>query len=146
MSDSLSKVAQLARRDEQRAAESARSQRGALGDAQARLEQLQTFRREYEGRLSRLVGDGMDARQLRDYRAFLLRLNEAISQQSRQVTQQRDQLSARQNVLQEKSARRESVDTLQKRHRRAEERGAGRREQRLQDEASIRQYLGDSTA
>lgn len=146
MSERLGKVAQLARRDEQRAAESARSQRDALGDAQAKLEQLQTFRREYEGRLSHLVGDGMDARQLRDYRAFLLRLNEAISQQSRQVTQQRDQLSARQNVLQEKSARRESVDTLQERHRRSEARDAGRREQRLQDEASIRQHPGDSTA
>ena len=144
MSESLGKVAQLARLEEQHAAESARSQRGALGDAQARLEQLQTFRREYEGRLAGLAGDGIDARQLRDYRAFLLRLNEAISQQSQQVAHQRDRLSERQNVLQEKSARRESVDTLRERHRLAEARGAGRQEQRLQDEASIRQHRGDS--
>ena len=57
MSESLGKVAQLARLEEQHAAKSARSQRGALGDAQARLEQLQTFRREYEGRLAGLAGD-----------------------------------------------------------------------------------------
>jgi flagellar FliJ protein len=146
MSKSLGKVAQLARLEERHAAESARSQRGALGDAQGRLEQLQTFRQEYEQRLAALAGDGMDARLLSDYRSFLLRLNEAIGLQSQQVQQRRDQLSARQSELREKSARRESVDTVLERHRLLQARGDGRREQRLQDEASSRRHEDDPGA
>lgn len=145
MKASLGKVAELARLEEQHAAESARSQRGAVGSAQAQLEQLERFKQDYEQRLAAMGGAGMDPRLLSDYRSFLLRLNEAIGLQSQQVAQQREQLGERQSALRQKSVRRESVDTLIARHRAVEEQDAQRREQRLQDEGSSQRHCGGAT-
>jgi flagellar FliJ protein len=138
--EGLDAVAQLARLREQQAAEATTTQRTVLASEEGRLYQLQSFREEYEARLTSQAGEGIDARTLRDYRNFLLKLNEAIALQVQRVAEQNKTLGERRQELRRQSGRRESVDGLIERQRDEQRRDADRREQRIQDEASTQRH------
>ncbi len=54
-------------------------------DAQSRLDQLCSFRDEYRNRLASALAQGLSADRLRDYQAFLLKLERAIDTQTAEV-------------------------------------------------------------
>ena len=99
--DKLEKVATKARADESRAAKALRASRERHAADSAQLEQLRQFKAEYETRLVEMARDGIDPRQLEDYRRFLASLNEAISRQDTAVGVSGESLSSdRQRWLQ----------------------------------------------
>ena len=86
-----------------------------------RLHQLQAFRLEYEQRLARITGAGIDARQLADYRRFLSQFNEAIERQGQEVQRSQSAVEDSREALRQRAVRREDE----------------RREQKLSDEAAL---------
>jgi flagellar FliJ protein len=141
--DKLDKVALLARSQENRAAVSLQKSQQSLEQSTARLSQLEQFRQEYEQRLEAMAREGIDARQLADYRRFLRNLNEAINLQGKEITQSEENLQTSREEYRDRSLRRGSVDELISRGRAALILEEGRREQRLSDESSLQRHEPD---
>lgn len=113
MSDnSINKIAQLAKNQQEQSAQTLKHQQSHHQDKQTRLEQLLQFRQEYEQRLSNMGDTSIAARQLQDYRQFLTRLNQAIDQQHTDISKsQADVETARQAWI-EKSQRHSALERL----------------------------------
>ena len=141
--DKLDKVALLARSRETQAASALQQQQQSLDASQARLNQLESFKLEYEQRLNSMARTGMDARQLADYRQFLANLNDAIQLQGDEVQRDREEVQNRREVFVDQSLRRGNVDELIGRGRAAQAVEEARREQRLSDETSMARHRGD---
>ena len=114
--------------------------------AREKLEQVEAYRREYRDRLAQTLGQGMQAAQVRDYRAFLARLDEACQQQQVEVELREAAWVAGQQDWLEQRRRKEAFNALQSRHQREESRRDARVDQRLQDDhaqAMTRPSTGD---
>ena len=133
----LDKVAGAAQAEENRAALAHRNERRALDQSAQRLHQLQAFRLEYEQRLARITGAGIDARQLADYRRFLSQLNQAIERQGQEVQRSQSAVEDSREVLRQRAVRRDSLEQLLERARLSQRREDERREQKLSDEAAL---------
>lgn len=138
--DKLDKVALLARSRETAAATDLHRRQRDLHSSSARLEQLLSFKSEYEERLGALARSGIDARQLAGYRRFLGSLNDAIRAQGEDVDRSRDRVDASRDAYVDRSLRRGSVDELISRGRAALAAADARREQRASDESALARY------
>ena len=92
---------------------------------------------EYEQRLARITGAGIDARQLADYRRFLSQLNEAIERQSQEVQRSQSAVEDSREALRQRAVRRDSLQQLLERARLSQRREDERREQKLSDEVAL---------
>jgi flagellar FliJ protein len=138
--DKLDKVAMLARSRENAAATDLHRKQQDLQNSNQRLDQLMSFKSEYEARLEVMARSGMDARQLADYRRFLGSLNDAIRTQGEDVDRSRDRVDASRDAYIDRSLRRGSVDELISRSRAALAADEARREQRASDESAMARY------
>lgn len=138
--EKLDKVATLARSEESRAAGVMQQNRQTLEQSNARLAQLNSFKGEYEERLSSLASKGIDARRLADYRSFLSKLDEAISMLEQEIGRHESELRSSRDAYVQRSTRRSSVDELIQRGRLALAQAEGRREQRANDEANLQRH------
>jgi flagellar FliJ protein len=107
--------------------------------ARQRLDELHGYRRDYQQRLTGEAGaHGMEIHLLRDYHAFLAKLDVAITHQAGEVAQATAHWqSAHDNWL----ALRQKVkayEALAERHRQQEMRVEEKRDQRLTDEQAAR--------
>jgi flagellar FliJ protein len=141
--DKLDKVAMLARSQESRAAGALQKNQQSLEVSNARLSQLEQFKREYEQRLDAMAREGIDARRLADYRRFLLSLNDAINTQGREITRGEQAVQSSRDEFRDRSLRRGSVDELISRGRATLVLEESRREQRLSDEGSLQRHDAD---
>src|SRR5690606_36327313 len=64
-----------------------------LADAEARLVELRTYHGEYMGAFRKRCEDGTSIRALRDFQAFLARLDNAVRQQEQLVEQARQRVA-----------------------------------------------------
>jgi flagellar FliJ protein len=104
--------------------------------ARLKQEELERYRREYMARLAGDCQGGIRIQMLRDFHAFLGKLDTAIEHQRREVEQirvrwqeaQKNWLALRQKV--------KSYEVLERRHLKAEGHRLDRREQRQSDELS----------
>ncbi len=135
--DKLDKVALLARSRESAAATDLHREQQVLQTSSNRLEQLETFKSEYETRLAALSRSGMDARQLADYRRFLAGLNDAIRVQGEAVDRSQERVDASRETFVDRSLRRGNVDELIGRSRAALAADEARKEQRVTDDGSM---------
>jgi flagellar FliJ protein len=110
--------------------------------ARKRLEELQGYRRDYHSRLTGEAGaQGMAIHLLRDYHAFLAKLDVAISHQDKEVAQATahwqtahdNWLALRQKV--------KAYEALAERHRNEELRIEEKRDQRITDEQAARRHV-----
>ena len=127
-------VVKVAENREQEAARLLGDAQTALTEAQQRLAELEGYREEYIKRFHVTGSVGMSAAQMLDYRAFLVKLDQAIAAQGT-VVEQADNLVERQR--QEWFTRRGKVkmlDTVVARYQADEQRDANRKEQGDQDE------------
>lgn len=106
--------------------------------AQAKLDTLLQYRKDYQTRLQQAEQDGMSQAELCNFRNFILRLDEAIVQQRNKNEQSLSLLQVGRSELQEAQRKMKSFDTLKKRHIESEMKLAAKSEQRLQDEHSGR--------
>ena len=141
--DKLDKVALLAHSQENRAATTLQRNQQALNASSARLQQLESFKSEYEQRLDTMAKAGMDARQLADYRRFLAGLNDAIQLQGQEVSRGQDEVKSSRDSYVDRSLRRGSVDELISRGRAAQAIEDARREQRRTDDSTLARHHHD---
>lgn len=102
--------------------------------AQAKLDTLLQYRKDYQTRFQEAVQNGMNQSDLRNFQGFIQRLDEAIAQQRSINEQMLNSLQAGRNELQDTQRKMKSFDTLAQRHVENEKKLAVKSEQRLQDE------------
>lgn len=102
--------------------------------ARDKLAQVEAYRVEYRERLRNSLGQGMNVVQVRDYQAFLTRLDAACEQQKAEVETREAAYLAGQKEWLEQRRRKQAFDALATRHAKAENVRENRAEQRLQDD------------
>ncbi len=114
--------------------------------ARQKWDELQGYKRDYQLRLTGEAGErGMAIHLLRDYHAFLGKLDAAIGHQEKEVTQAQAHwqnahvtwLALRQKVL--------AYEALAERHRRQERQNEDKRDQRMTDEQAARRHVPKET-
>lgn len=116
-----------ARAGMQRADEAARR-------ARSQLDQLLTYRRDYEQRWTREFTQRSSIEIVRYYQGFMQRLTQAIEQQQHAAVHAGDQAQAARDALRERELRVASIRKLIERRERELQLAAARREQRGIDE------------
>ena len=102
--------------------------------AQAKLDTLLQYHKDYQLRFQDAVQNGMNQTDLRNFQDFLLRLDEAIAQQRNALEYACEQARAGRAELLEAQRKMKSFDTLEQRHVEKEKKREEKLEQRLQDE------------
>jgi flagellar protein FliJ len=112
--------------------------------ARQRLQELQGYKSDYQARLTGGGAAGINILLLRDYYAFMVKLDSAIDHQESDVTQaQARWRTAHENWL----ALRQKVkayETLAARHVNQEMRKQEQRDQRVTDETALRRHVRQS--
>ncbi len=106
-------------------------------EAQARLEELERYRRDYQSVLGQRVASGIGGSALRDYHAFLGRLGEAIVQQREIIARCESERNFDQQRWREIAVQLKAVSAVIERWRTEERVLEGRAEQRAIDERAI---------
>jgi flagellar FliJ protein len=136
--DRLDVVQQLATRTERERAEKlAEAERAAI-EAEQKLVALERYRNEYEAQFATRAGGGVDASGVREFQAFLARLNEALVAQRQMLANAR---ANREKVLtswREAAQRAQVVQTLADRWQTEARKNEDRRDQRELDELAQR--------
>lgn len=112
-----------------------------LADAEARLAELQTYRGEYLCAFRKRAEDGTSVRALRDFQAFLVRLDEALRQQEQIVATAREQTAGSRHNWQGAARQVKAVDSVVHRWQVAEAKAGERRDQKDTDERAQRTAL-----
>lgn len=109
-----------------------------LREAQARLEELERYRRDYSSGLGQRVRGGMGGPALRDYHAFLGRLDGAIEQQRQVIGRCEAEREFDQQRWREVAVQLKAVSAVVERWRVEERVVQDRMEQRDIDERALR--------
>ena len=102
--------------------------------AQAKLDTLLQYRKDYQTRFQEAVQNGMSQSDLRNFQNFIQRLDEAIAQQRNANEHALSSVQTGRNELQDTQRKMKSFDTLEQRHLESEKKLAAKTEQRQQDE------------
>lgn len=113
-----------------------------LAEAEARLVELRTYHGEYLGAFRKRVEDGTSIRALRDFQAFLARLESAMQQQQQLVAQAREQAAGSRVSWQSAAHQVKAVDTVVDRWQQGEARAQDRRDQKDSDDRAQRMASG----
>ncbi|HZP85414.1 MAG TPA: flagellar export protein FliJ [Burkholderiales bacterium] len=111
-------------------------------EAQVRLDQLADFLRSYRAELDAALRSGVDAIRLRDFQAFVTKLERAIELQSTEVQRCRSAWEAEHRSWLALRSKEQAFAVLQERHALEEARREGRGEQKQQDEFASRNGSG----
>jgi flagellar protein FliJ len=103
-------------------------------EAQAKLAQLQTFLAEYRATRARELGRGMQPDRLRDFDAFLPKLERAIAQQSAEVERIAGTWETEHRQWLELRNREQALRVLERRHATQQAARDARSEQKQHDE------------
>jgi len=109
-----------------------------LADAEGRLAELRAYLDDYQGAFRKRAEDGTSIRALRDFQAFLARLEEALRQQEQAVASAREQAAGSRRTWQGAARQVQAVDSVVGRWQSAEARAGERREQKESDERAQR--------
>lgn len=99
-----------------------------------KLTMLLEYRRDYDARLARMAGDGIDAAKLRSYRGFLANLAQAIEQQADLVSAAELAVAKADDEWRVAQRHADSFRVLDERRMAAFMKEEARREQKLCDE------------
>jgi len=112
-----------------------------LRDAEQRLEELRNYHAEYLLNFRQRAQSGTNVRKLRDFQAFLARLDEALRQQEQIVANCRQQAAGSRTEWQGAARQVKAVDKVVSRWQAAEVSAGARREQKDTDERAQRGRL-----
>lgn len=107
---------------------------------------LVNYRDEYRARLETAVVRGAPVAEVRNFRAFLDKLDEAVKQQESEVGFWRDQIDSARGQWQGEQRQLSSFNTISARRDALESRAQARREQKQQDEFAARAVSGQRFA
>ncbi|MET0010269.1 MAG: flagellar export protein FliJ [Candidatus Thiodiazotropha sp. 6PLUC9] len=134
----LKPVQRFARSKEQNAARSMGQARKNLELEEAKLKQLKQYHQEYLDRFQQIASEGMTATQLQEYRTFLAKLDEAITQQQQVVASSMVDHNSHKDNWKQKHSRTEALNKVLGRYRDQEKKVADRREQKENDDHNQR--------
>ncbi len=103
-------------------------------DAQAQLDLLHQYRREYQERMQAACQDGMNPALLKNFQEFIYKLDAAIAQQTLVVEQSKLSVRMGRNDFNHAQRKLKSFYTLQQRHTEAQIKAETKQEQRITDE------------
>jgi flagellar FliJ protein len=109
--------------------------------ARQRLHELHGFKEDYQHRLAGEGAKGMDIHLLRDFHAFLVKLDSAIHQQTGEVDKARGHWQAAHGNWLALRQKVKAYETLANRHHARELARQEKREQRLTDESALRKHV-----
>jgi|SRR5690606_23457103 flagellar FliJ protein len=109
-----------------------------LADAEARLVELRTYHGEYMGAFRKRCEDGTSIRALRDFQAFLARLDNAVRQQEQLVEQARQRVAGSRRDWQGAAQKVKAVGAVVERWQKTEALVLDRRDQKDSDERAQR--------
>lgn len=130
----LQPLINLAEDRSQAAAQALARLKQAWQDSENKLHQLRGFLDEYNQRLHQQAQTGFSISQLRDFQAFILKLELAIRAQAEEVERCRMRWNKGQEEWQAREREVKAYQTLRQRHDEAERKSEERLDQRLQDE------------
>ena len=130
----LQPLINLAEDRSQAAAQTLARLKQAWQDSENKLNQLRGFLDEYNQRLHQQAQTGFSISQLRDFQAFILKLELAIRAQTEEVERCRMRWHKGQEEWQAREREVKAYQTLRQRHDEAERKSEERLDQRLQDE------------
>jgi flagellar FliJ protein len=107
--------------------------------AQEKLHKLQEYRRDYLKQFLESAGSGMDQTHMKNFQAFISRIDEAIQQQLEAIEKARHSVKTGREALLDSERKVKTFGTLEDRHDLAQARIEARKEQREQDEHGMRQ-------
>ena len=111
-------------------------------EARRRQDELNGYKQEYQRRLTGQAGErGIDIHLLRDYHAFLHKLDVAISHQEREVAQALAHWRGAHDNWLELRQKVKAYEALDVRHHDQERRREEKRDQRLPDEQEARRHV-----
>lgn len=105
-----------------------------------KLEMLQEYRSEYIARFRSAVSDGLGVETLRNYGAFMARIDEAIEVQRGLLDQSQRRTNAGKQAWVVQRNRVKAFDTLHERHLEREQHQLNKLEQRTSDEHTTNRY------
>lgn len=113
--------------------------------ARRRLEEIQGYRREYQQRLTGAGGRGLSIHLLRDYLAFMAKVEQAIAHQTAELEQAQANWRAAQTKWLAQRRQVKAYEVLARRHLQQERRREEKQDQRATDETAARKFqiLGD---
>jgi flagellar protein FliJ len=124
--------------NERRLAQSLASYERRVRDSETKLSELERYRGEYEKQFTQSAGRGMSVTDLRDYQAFLARLNEAIRQQRTLTQRAQIERDAERERWQEAARRAKALGYVVESWKAEERRALDQRDQRETDERAQR--------
>lgn len=130
----LQPLVDLAEDRSQNAAQALARLTQAWQNAENKLNQLRGYLAEYNARLQQQAQTGFSISQLRDFQAFILKLEMAIRAQAEEVEGCKARWEHGQAEWQAREREVKAYQTLRQRHEQAERRSDERLDQRLQDE------------
>ena len=113
--------------------------RGEQGEA--KLQMLRNYLREYRTRLDDAVREGLEPARLRNYLAFIARLERAIAEQALEAASAQARIEGEKVHWQEQERERRTFETLLERRRAEGRRVEARNQQKQLDEIATRTAL-----
>jgi flagellar protein FliJ len=111
--------------------------------AHQRLLELQGYKSEYQSRLSGVGAAGMDIVMLRDFYAFMVKLDSAIAHQKTEFAQAHASLQSAHNNWLALRQKVKAYETLAVRHANQELQRQEKRDQRITDETALRKHASN---
>ena len=140
-SDRMKPLTHVAESRERSAARELGDYRRALGTAESKLAELLTYREEYNRKLDSTAGGGIDVQQMRDYRVFLTKLNDAIQHQQARVDKSRREYEHRRHLWFVARTKAMALGKVVERYQHQERSQADKREQADSDERAIQTHV-----
>jgi flagellar FliJ protein len=106
--------------------------------AQAKLDALLQFRKDYQTQFQEAAKKGMAPDDMKNFQDFIDRLDQAVQQQSAVIEKTKAGVQTGRNELIDTTRKMKSFDTLAQRHVEAEKKQEAKAEQRSQDELTGR--------
>lgn len=137
-SERMQPVQQVVDVTERRYAEQLAASEARVAEAELKLHELEQYGTDYQRAYSDRMSTGMSSSGLRDYQAFLARLNDAVRQQTQLVNAARNERDLRRRQWQDAARHAKAIDRVVENWQDEERLNANRREQRESDERAQR--------
>jgi flagellar FliJ protein len=123
---------------EKKRAEALAARERHVTECEQKLQELETYQKSYAQQFQARAGAGIGAAGLRDFQTFMLRLGEAVKQQTQLVEKAKADRDAERKVWQHAAQRAEAVGGLVERWQQEEQRQQDKQDQRDTDERAQR--------
>ncbi len=123
---------------EKKRAEALAARERHVTECERKLQELESYQKSYAEQFQTRAGAGMGAAGLRDYQTFMLRLEEAVKQQTQLLEKAKTDRDAERKVWQHAAQRAEAVGGLVERWQKEEQYQQDKQDQRDSDERAQR--------